>query len=62
MHETNKGALPENTSTDNILINPTSDENERTKMQDESDEVNVFGDIPIFTGDDSEPENSFPTF
>ena len=47
MRETNKEAFPENTNMERTLTNLTSDETERVKMQDKSDKVNVFEDIPI---------------
>ena len=54
--------LPENANTESTHTNSVSNETERVDMQDKSDKVNIGEDIPIFTGDDSEPENSFPTF
>ena len=57
-----KEVLQEDANTRNILTNLTTEEIEDVHIQDESEKEDILEDVPIFTGDDSEPENFLPTF
>ena len=45
-----------------LFIDLTSTNVDGKYMQVNNENRNVFEDIPLFTGEDSRPENSFPTF
>ena len=57
-----KDALYVSSETEMIFTDLTSTEVDVEGMQDKSRSLNVIEDIPIFMGDDSKPENYFPTF